>query len=56
MQTRSMVLWGAFIGSAIGGYIPSLWGASVFSFSSLLLGAIGAVLGIWLGYRFAQNF
>ncbi len=42
------------IGSAIGSYIPALWGDSLFSFSSVLLTAVGGILGIWLGYKLSR--
>lgn len=55
MNTRRIVLIGAGVGSTIGGLIPSFWGASPFSFSSLLLGAVGAFAGLWCGYRLTQR-
>jgi uncharacterized membrane protein YeaQ/YmgE (transglycosylase-associated protein family) len=49
MQKR---IWlGVVIGSVIGGLIPDLWGADLFSYSSVLLSTIGALAGLWLGYR-----
>lgn len=42
------------IGSVVGGYIPNLWGASLFSFSSIILTAIGGFFGIWLGFKFGE--
>ena len=52
---RSKSIWiGLFIGSAIGGYIPALWGSGMFSFSSVIGSAIGGILGIWLGYRMGE--
>lgn len=39
------------IGSTIGGYIPNLWGDSFLSFSSVILTAVGGLLGIWIGYK-----
>jgi len=42
------------IGSTIGGYIPSLWGAGIFSFSSLILGALGGFAGIWVGNQISE--
>ncbi len=39
------------VGSAIGGYIPNLWGAGFLSFSSIILTAVGGIAGIWLGFR-----
>lgn len=42
---------GAAIGSAVGSFIPTLWGAGELSFSSLFLGAIGACVGIYVAFR-----
>lgn len=42
------------VGSTIGGYIPALWGAGFFSFSSVILTAVGGILGIWLGYKLSN--
>lgn len=39
------------LGSLAGGYMPSLWGADMFSMSSILLSAVGGFLGIWVGYK-----
>ena len=48
MQTR---IWlGVLVGSTIGGFIPDLWGAGLFSYSSVLLSGIGGFAGLWLGY------
>ncbi len=38
-----------FLGSTIGGLIPEIWGADLFSYSSLLFSGIGAFVGLWLG-------
>ena len=35
-----------FVGSIIGGYIPVLFGASLFSFSSLIGNGLGSIVGI----------
>jgi len=48
---RSRIWVGIFIGSTIGGLIPELWGASLFSYSSVFLSGIGALVGMWLGYK-----
>jgi predicted MFS family arabinose efflux permease len=49
MQRR---IWlGIFIGSTIGGFIPDLWGAGLFSYSSVLLSGLGAFAGLWAGYK-----
>lgn len=48
---RKLVMICMFIGTAIGGYIPTFFGADVFSFSSILGTVIGGFLGIWLANK-----
>lgn len=48
---RKIVMLFMFIGTAIGGYIPTLFGADVFSFSSIIGTVIGGFLGIWFANR-----
>lgn len=51
------VMWVfVLVGSTVGGYVPSLWGAGLFSFSSMLFGALGAIVGIWLAFKISQNY
>jgi hypothetical protein len=35
----------------IGGLVPELWGAGLVSYSSILLSAVGAFVGLWIGYN-----
>jgi predicted MFS family arabinose efflux permease len=51
MQARIWI--GILIGSTIGGFIPDLWGAGLFSYSSVLLSGFGAVVGLLIGYKLA---
>ncbi|HEY4517535.1 MAG TPA: hypothetical protein VJI74_01450 [Candidatus Paceibacterota bacterium] len=51
---KQLVWIGMFIGSTVGSFIPALWGAGVLSFSSLIFGAAGGIVGIWLGYKLSQ--
>lgn len=51
MQPKTLIWIGVAVGSMVGGFIPTLWGASFLSFSSILLSAVGAFAGIWLGYK-----
>ena len=44
-----------FVGSTIGGFIPDLWGAGIFSISSIFFSGVGALLGIWLGWKVSEN-
>ena len=54
MESKTTIWIGMFIGSAIGGYIPMLWGGSLFSFSSIILTAVGGLAGIWLGFKISN--
>lgn len=51
MSRKSMIMLGMIIGSFAGGYLPTLIGVSVFSFTSLFASAAGAIAGIWLAYK-----
>ncbi len=55
MSTKTYVWIGLFIGSAIGGYIPALWGASLLTYTSAILSAVGGLAGIWLGFKIGNN-
>jgi uncharacterized membrane protein YeaQ/YmgE (transglycosylase-associated protein family) len=54
MQKKFIYL-GMIIGSIVGGYAPELFGASVFSFASIFTGALGAFIGIYIGYKIDEN-
>ncbi len=54
MRRTSLVWVGLAVGSAVGGYLPALWGGELLSFSSLILSGVGGIVGIWLGYRFSE--
>lgn len=56
MSTKTLVWIGMFVGSTVGGLIPSLWGAGMLSFSSILLSGIGAMVGIYGGWKVGQYF
>ena len=53
-MSKTFIMTGLFLGSIAGGYLPLLWGGSVFSISSILLSGAGALAGIWLGFKVAQ--
>jgi uncharacterized membrane protein YeaQ/YmgE (transglycosylase-associated protein family) len=53
MSTKSYVWVGMVVGSFIGSVIPDIWGAGMFSFSSLVLSAVGAIVGIYFGFKLA---
>jgi uncharacterized membrane protein YeaQ/YmgE (transglycosylase-associated protein family) len=48
---KQMIWIGTLVGSVIGGFIPLLWGASEFSFSSIIFSGLGAMAGIIVTYK-----
>jgi hypothetical protein len=54
-MTKTFITTGLIVGSLAGGYVPVLWGGSVFSISSLLFSALGALAGIWVGFKIARR-
>lgn len=53
---KTLVGIGLVVGSVVGGYIPILWGANLFSYSSLFGNTIGAIAGIYITYRLTEDF
>ena len=51
MPSRLLIWVSIIIGSTIGGIIPELWGAGMFSYASLLLSGIGALVGLWIAFK-----
>lgn len=51
MEPKKFMWLAALVGSAVGGYIPMLWGASAFSMSSIIFGLIGMGAGIWFVFK-----
>ena len=54
MQSKRIVTIFMIVGGYIGGYIPALWGAGGFTFSSLIFNALGAISGVWIGFKISQ--
>lgn len=52
MSRKTFYYIAAFVGSIVGGWIPTLWGADWFSISSLVFSTLFALLGIYLVYKF----
>lgn len=42
------------IGSTLGSFIPTLWGAGFLSLASVIFSTMGGLLGIYIGYRLNQ--
>lgn len=54
MDRKKLIWMGVLVGSTIGSLVPSLWGAGMFSFSSVILSGVGGFLGIWFGVKFGD--
>ncbi len=54
MNTKSLVWLGFAVGSTVGSFIPLLWGGSEFSISSILLGALFGIVGIYAGFKISR--
>jgi len=54
MNSKTLIWIFATIGSVVGGFIPSLWGADMFSLSPLVFGSVGAIIGIYIGYKMSN--
>ena len=54
MASKKLIAFGMMAGSLIGGYLPTLFGVSGFSFTSLFASGAGAVIGIYLAYRLTR--
>ena len=55
MNSKSLIMIGMVAGSALGGWVPSLWGDGGLSMASVVTGAIGGLLGIWAGYKISRR-
>jgi hypothetical protein len=54
MSQKSLILIGLSIGSVIGGYLPTLFGADALSMWSILGSGVGAILGIYVIYKYTS--
>jgi hypothetical protein len=55
MNDKKLIWWGMFVGSTLGGFVPSLWHASMLSLWGFVFSAIGGIVGIWVGWRISHG-
>lgn len=53
---KKFVWIGLFVGSTVGGMVPGLWGAGLFSGWGVLFSLLGGLAGIWAGFKAGQRF
>jgi len=51
MPSKGVYYLAAFIGSIVGAYIPTLWGAGLISFSSIIFSTLGALAGFIIVWK-----
>jgi uncharacterized membrane protein YeaQ/YmgE (transglycosylase-associated protein family) len=54
MSGKTLYYIAAFVGSIVGGFIPTLWGAGFLSITSLIFSTVGAILAIVLIYKMSN--
>ncbi len=56
METKTYIYIGIFIGSTVGSVLGGLLDkGNFFGFWSIVLGTVGGVIGIWAGYKLANQ-
>jgi uncharacterized membrane protein YeaQ/YmgE (transglycosylase-associated protein family) len=54
-MTKKFVWIGLFVGSTVGNLVPTLWGGDAISVAGFVCSILGAIVGIWAGYRLAET-
>ncbi|MDD5050119.1 MAG: hypothetical protein PHV93_00045 [Candidatus Pacebacteria bacterium] len=54
MDSKKLIMLFALAGVSLGSALPLLWGGSELSFISVLLGGIGGIAGIYVGFKVSQ--
>jgi hypothetical protein len=52
---KTIVIIGMVIGSYAGSCVPLLWGESLLSMSSIILGGVGGLAGIFVAYKISRR-
>lgn len=53
-MTKKAIWLGMFVGSTIGGFVPALWHAGMFSLWSIVLSTVGGIAGIWVAWKMTR--
>jgi hypothetical protein len=54
MSPKTLIYIGMTVGGYLGSYLPTLWGVGYFSFSSIILGMFGGIIGIIIGFKLSH--
>jgi len=55
MSSKTAVMIGMVLGSTIGGYLPSFFGISAFSFIGIVGNVVGGIVGIFIAYKLTSS-
>ncbi|MBI3619860.1 hypothetical protein HY214_01815 [Candidatus Roizmanbacteria bacterium] len=55
MPDKKVVMFGLTVGSLVGSFVPTLWGVSAFSYTSVFAGAVGGLIGILVAYKLISS-
>jgi uncharacterized membrane protein YeaQ/YmgE (transglycosylase-associated protein family) len=54
MNTNKFIMVGATVGLFLGSFIPTFWGESEFSISSILFSTLGGAIGVWIAFKLTR--
>ena len=55
MDRKKLVWIGLFVGSSVGGFLPSLfYSDSIISMSGIIGSALGGIIGIYIGWKIGE--
>ena len=55
MSDKTIVMFGMIMGSLIGSYVASLFGAGILSYSSVIISGIGGIIGVLLAVKLTNS-
>ena len=53
-MNKKAIYFGMFVGSMVGGWVPAIWHAGMFSLWSIVLSMVGGLAGIWVAWRLGR--
>ena len=54
-MSKRAIWFGVIVGSTLGGCLPSLWHAGMFSISGVVCSTLGGLAGIWAAWRLGRG-
>jgi len=54
LSPKRVITFGMVVGGFVGGWVPALWGASGLSMSAVACSTLGALAGVWLGWKLTR--